>query len=75
MARADKMVRKQSLIVGMVLDDIVNGRLRLDYWANRHHIGKKGYYGLSFILLLFTDRRALKEAMVRKIPKLKRLWR
>ena len=35
MARADKMVRKQSLIVGMVLDDIVNGRLRLDYPCQR----------------------------------------
>ena len=43
-------------------------RLRMDYWAASHHLGKYGRYAAIGIMLLFTDRYDLQKTIKKRLP-------
>lgn len=49
-------------------------RLRMDYWAASHHLGKYGRYACIGAMLLFNDRDDLKKTIKKRLPhKVKKL--
>ena len=44
-------------------------RVRMDYWAAYHHLGKYGRYAAIGLMLLFTDRYDLQKTINKRLPR------